>query len=111
MSFRAARRLHCTRQARIAPRCGTIGGVLASDDVTAEVREAVARVCAKFDDTYWAACDEEHRFPDEFYDAMAAGGWIGIAIPEEYGGGGQGITQAAAVLEEVAASGACMNGA
>ena len=42
---------------------------------------------------------------------MAAGGWIGIAIPERYGGGGQGIREAATVLEEVAASGACMNGA
>jgi acyl-CoA dehydrogenase len=41
---------------------------------------------------------------------MAAGGWIGIAIPAEYGGGGGGITEAAIVLEEVAASGACMNG-
>ena len=42
---------------------------------------------------------------------MADGGWIGIVIPEQYGGGGRGITEAAAVLEEVAASGACMNGA
>ena len=47
----------------------------------------------------------------EFYTAMAKGGWIGIAIPEMYGGGGAGIGEAAAVLEEVAASGACMNGA
>ena len=42
---------------------------------------------------------------------MAAGGWIGIAIPEEFGGGGRGITEASVVLEEVAASGAAMNGA
>ena len=46
-----------------------------------------------------------------FYEAMAKGGWIGIAIPAEYGGGGRGITEASIVLEEVAASGACMNGA
>ncbi len=77
----------------------------------AEVRAAVAAVCAKFDDEYWSACDAEHRFPWEFYGAMATGGWIGIAIPERYGGGGRGIRHAAAVLEEVAASGACMNGA
>jgi acyl-CoA dehydrogenase len=75
------------------------------------IREAVATVCRQFPDEYWAACEADHRFPDEFYAAMAAGGWIGIAIPEAYGGGGQGIRQAAAVLEEVAASGACMNGA
>ncbi len=75
------------------------------------IREAVAHVCTRFDDDYWSACEQEHRFPDEFYAAMAAGGWIAIAIPERYGGGGQGIRHAAAVLEEVAASGACMNGA
>jgi len=75
------------------------------------IREAVQQVCAQFDDGYWSRCDQEHRFPREFYDAMAAGGWIGIAIPEAYGGGGRGVTEAATVLEEVAASGACMNGA
>lgn len=75
------------------------------------IRSAVRTLCARFDDAYWRACDEEHRFPTEFYDAMAAGGWVGIAIPEAYGGGGRGITEASIVLEEVAASGAAMNGA
>src|SRR5207302_5372486 len=45
-----------------------------------------------------------------FYDALAEGGWIGVAIPEQYGGGGLGITEASIVLEEIAASGAAMNG-
>jgi acyl-CoA dehydrogenase len=72
--------------------------------------DAVDRVCAQFDDTYWSSCDTEHRFPWEFYRSMAEGGWIGIAIPEEYGGGGRGITEAALVLNRVAASGAAMNG-
>ncbi|MCD2195101.1 acyl-CoA/acyl-ACP dehydrogenase [Actinomycetospora endophytica] len=75
------------------------------------IREAVRDVCRKFDDEYWATCERDHAFPWDFYDAMAAGGWVGIAIPEEYGGGGQGIDAASIVLEEVAASGACMNGA
>ncbi|GAA4915932.1 acyl-CoA dehydrogenase [Actinomycetospora succinea] len=75
------------------------------------VREAVRDLCARFDDDYWAECERTHTFPWAFYDAMAAGGWVGIAIPEQYGGGGQGIAVAAIVLEEVAASGACMNGA
>ena len=75
------------------------------------IREHVARLCSNYDDTYWAACDSEHRFPWDFYRDMAAGGWVGIAIPEQYGGGGRGIVEAAAVLEEVAASGAAMNGA
>jgi acyl-CoA dehydrogenase len=77
----------------------------------AAIRRAVRDVCAKFDDDYWMRHDLDHEFPWEFYGAMADGGWIGIAIPEEYGGGGQGITEASIVLEEVAASGACMNGA
>src|SRR5690349_18577184 len=75
------------------------------------IREAIRQVCSKFGNEYWMHCDQDHRFPQEFYEAMAAGGWIGIAIPEEYGGGGRGVTEAATVLEEVAASGACMNGA
>jgi acyl-CoA dehydrogenase len=75
------------------------------------VRTAVRELCARFDDDYWAECERSHTFPWAFYDAMAAGGWVGIAIPEAYGGGGQGIAVAAIVLEEVAASGACMNGA
>ena len=74
------------------------------------ITDGVDAVCSQFDDNYWAACDDEHRFPWEFYDQMAAGGWVGIAIPEAYGGGGQGITEAALVLNRVAASGAAMNG-
>ena len=75
------------------------------------IRAAVREVCARFPDEYWAERDESHSFPWDFYEAMAKGGWIGIAIPAEYGGGGRGITEASIVLEEVAASGACMNGA
>jgi len=72
--------------------------------------EAVDRVCTRFDDSYWSACDTEHLFPWDFYDEMAKGGWVGIAIPAQYGGGGMGITEAALVLNRVAASGAAMNG-
>jgi len=75
------------------------------------IREAIAGICARFGDDYWAEADAAHTFPWEFYNAMAHGGWIGIAIPEEYGGSGAGITEASIILEEVAASGACMNGA
>ncbi len=83
-------------------------------EITAEqqlIRDTVKKVCADFPDEYWAGCDSEHRFPWDFYNAMAAGGWLGIAIPEAYGGSGRGITEASLVLEEVAASGAAMNGA
>ena len=74
------------------------------------IADAVRRVCAGFDDDYWARCDAEHTFPWDFYRVMAEGGWLGIAIPERYRGGGQGITEAAIVLREVARSGAAMNG-
>src|SRR5258707_8000700 len=76
-----------------------------------QIREAIRSVCAQFPDEYWAEADSTHTFPWEFYQAMARGGWIGIAIPAAYGGGGAGITEASIILEEVAASGACMNGA
>lgn len=82
----------------------------AVDDDHEAIREGVRRACGPFDDAYWRDLDERHEFPWAFYEAMAEGGWVGIAIPEEYGGGGRGITEASIVLEEVAASGAAMNG-
>ena len=82
----------------------------APSDEHEQIRLAVRQVCRDFDDEYWRSCDEDHRFPWTFYEAMAKGGWVGIAIPEEFGGGGRGITEASIVLEEVAASGAAMNG-
>lgn len=82
----------------------------APDEDSEAIREGVRRACGRFDDAYWRRHDADHEFPWDFYDAMAEGGWIGIAIPDEYGGGGRGITEASLVLEEVAASGAAMNG-
>ncbi|HEX2175648.1 MAG TPA: acyl-CoA dehydrogenase family protein [Nocardioidaceae bacterium] len=75
-----------------------------------QLRTAVREVAATFSDDYWAECDEKHQFPWEFYDVFAKGGWLGIAIPEEFGGGGLGILEASLLLEEIAASGAGMNG-
>jgi acyl-CoA dehydrogenase len=75
-----------------------------------DLRDGVRRVCSKFPDAYWRDLDDRHEFPWAFYEAMADGGWIGVAMPEAYGGGGLGITEASIVLEEVAASGAAMNG-
>ncbi|MBV9934302.1 MAG: acyl-CoA/acyl-ACP dehydrogenase, partial [Actinobacteria bacterium] len=80
------------------------------EDLHADLRDGVRRVCSKFDDAYWRDCDENHEFPWAFYETLAEGGWIGIAIPEQFGGGGQGITEASILLEEIAASGAAMNG-
>lgn len=75
------------------------------------IRESVRKLCAEFPDQYWEKLDREGVFPDAFFAKMAAAGWIGIAMPEQYGGAGRGIQEAAIVLEEVAASGAAMNGA
>jgi acyl-CoA dehydrogenase len=82
---------------------------LSEDQAT--IRRAVAELAAKFDDQYWMEKDAAHEFPTEFYKAFADGGWLGITTPEEYGGHGFGITEAALLLEEVSASGAGMNGA
>ncbi len=79
-------------------------------DTQRDVQDAVSRLARTFDDEYWTKCDEAHEFPWDFYEAFAKGGWLGIAIPEEYGGSGLGISEASILLEEVAASGAAMNG-
>ena len=74
------------------------------------IREGIRRICRDFPDEYWAEKDQAHEFPWDFYQALAEGGWVGMAIPEEFGGSGQGITEASIMLEEIAASGAAMNG-
>ena len=81
------------------------------DDEQVLIRESVVKLCTDFPDNYWSQKDKDHEFPWDFYEAMADAGWLGIAIPEAYGGSGRGITEASLVLEEVAASGAAMNGA
>lgn len=75
------------------------------------IRDSIRKLCSGFDDDYWEKHDREGVFPSDFFDAMAGGGWIGVAMPEQYGGAGKGIQEAAIILEEVAASGAAMNGA
>jgi len=75
------------------------------------IRSSVAELAAKFDDHYWMAKDQAHEFPQEFYDAIAGGGWLGMTIPEQYGGHGLGITEATILAEEVARSGGGMNAA
>ena len=77
----------------------------------AEIRDQMLKLCASFGDEYWLRKDREGTFPEEFHAAMAKGGWLGIAMPEQYGGGGLGITEAAVMMQAVAESGACMTGA
>lgn len=78
-----------------------------TDDQRA-IRDGVAAVCKRFDDEYWSACDREARFPFEFHKAMAADGWLGVTMPEEHGGAGLGVTEAAIVMHAVASGGGGM---
>jgi acyl-CoA dehydrogenase len=75
------------------------------------VRRAVEKICARFDDDYWLARDRGGEFPDTFHRALAADGWLGVCIPEAFGGSGLGVTEAAIMMETIAASGAGFSGA
>jgi len=75
------------------------------------IREAIAKVCAGFPDEYWLKKDREGGFPDELHRALAQDGWLGIAMPEAYGGSGLGITEAAVMMQAIAESGAGFSGA
>jgi acyl-CoA dehydrogenase len=75
------------------------------------VRRAVEKICARFDDDYWLARDRGGEFPDTFHLALAADGWLGVCIPEAFGGSGLGVTEAAIMMETIAASGAGFSGA
>ncbi|HJO72687.1 MAG TPA: acyl-CoA dehydrogenase family protein [Rhodospirillales bacterium] len=75
------------------------------------IRDNVAKVCAGFDDDYWLERDRTGTFPDEFHGAVAAGGWLGIAMPEAYGGVGLGLAEAAIMMDQVARSAGAMSAA
>jgi len=75
------------------------------------IREAIAKVCARFPDEYWLKRDREGGFPDELHQALAKDGWLGIAMPQAYGGSGLGIAEAAVMMQAIAQSGAGFSGA
>ena len=68
------------------------------------IDEGVRKVCAAFDDQYWTECEEHARFPEEYYSAMAQGGWLGMTMPEELGGSGLGVTEAAVMMQAATSS-------
>jgi acyl-CoA dehydrogenase len=80
-------------------------------DEQQQIRDEVLKLCARFDDAYWLERDRTATFPDAFFAAMAEGNWLGIAMPEAFGGAGLGITEATILMQAVAESGACMSGA
>ncbi len=69
------------------------------------VRDGVAAVAAKYDHAYWSRCEDEKRYPEEVYRDLADGGWLGLSVPEEFGGGGQGLLETAIACETLCASG------
>ena len=75
------------------------------------IRDAVGKVCARFGDDYWLAKDRDGGFPDDFHRAFADDGWLGVCIPQAYGGAGLGVTEAALMMQTIAESGAGMSGA
>jgi len=75
------------------------------------IREAVAKLCERFPDDYWLKRDSEGGFPADFHQAMAKDGWLGVAMPEEFGGSGLGISEAAVMMQAIAESGAGFSGA
>jgi acyl-CoA dehydrogenase len=75
------------------------------------IREAIAKLCERFGDDYWLARDREGGFPADFHQAFARDGWLGIAMPEAYGGAGLGISEAAVMMQAIAESGAGFSGA
>ena len=79
---------------------------MADPEEIAEIRRAVAGLCTRFGGEYWRRLDRERAYPTEFVEAMTEGGFLGVLIPEQYGGSGQGLTVAANILEEVHAGGA-----
>lgn len=81
-----------------------------TDDQTAIV-DAVGAVVIDFSDDYWLAKDRDGGFPEDFYRAIADGGWLGIALPERYGGAGLGVTEAALMMMTIAGNGGGMTAA
>ena len=70
-----------------------------------EIREEVAKLCARFPDEYWRRLDAERAYPTDFVNALTESGYLSVLIPEEYGGSGLPLSAAAAILEEVQRSG------
>ena len=83
----------------------------AFSELQQSLRDAIEKICARFGDDYWLKRDNDGKFPEEFYRALAADGWLGVCIPQDYGGSGLGVSEAALMMETIAASGAGFSGA
>ncbi|MCX7282714.1 MAG: acyl-CoA/acyl-ACP dehydrogenase [Novosphingobium sp.] len=75
------------------------------------IRDAILKLCSQYPDDYWLEQDQKAEFPEDFYRSLADAGWLGIAMPERFGGSGLGITEASIMMQAIAESGAGMSGA
>ena len=75
------------------------------------MRAAIEKICARFNDDYWLTRDSDGKFPQEFHRALAADGWLGVCVPEAYGGSGLGVAEAAVMMGAITESGAGLTGA
>ncbi len=75
------------------------------------VREAISKICSNFPDEYWLEHDESKKFPYDLHSALAKDGWLGICMPEEYGGSQLGISEATVMMQTISESGGGMTGA
>lgn len=73
-----------------------------------QIHEAVKALCDEFTDEYWRECERNHAFPDAYYQAIARSGWLGITMPEEFGGAGLGIYEAALMMQTIGNSAGAM---
>lgn len=76
-----------------------------------QIKSAIERLCEPFDDEYWFNKDKNGGYPFDFHQALAQSGWLGIAMPQEYGGAGLGISEAALMMHTISATGAGLSGA
>src|ERR1700752_3569049 len=76
-----------------------------------QIRDEVRKLCVKFDDAYWLEKDRSGDFPHQLHAALAQAGWLGIAMPEQYGGANLGIPEAAIMMQTIAEPCAAMTGA
>lgn len=81
------------------------------DEQLLSIQDAVRALCARFDAAYWLEKDRNGGFPQDFHRAMADAGWLGVCVPEAYGGSGLGITEASILMQTIAQSGAGLSGA
>jgi acyl-CoA dehydrogenase len=104
----ASRRLIPTRH--LSTQIDSITDSLLSE-TQLSVRQSIQKLCAQFPDDYWAEADRTSTYPIEFRKAITAGGWLGIALPAEFGGAGLGVSEAVVMMQTIAESGAGVAGA